>query len=205
MAAGWCRPYVRRRADEKDRPISSTAMEMYHAKYDYVEDVDNLWDLTTDSTSASSAATSPVPPRSSRSPRRALSQYSKWGKQSYGEISTTSDCSAASSPVARRSASTDDLLAQLEMARAKHKIKATRFTVFADRHIDAFRDAQLDCEQRHVATDLIPLAPPPDSNKQDEMKFDGPVAKHKRIGELLGVAKPVGPWNTSRRPRLSPP
>ncbi|KAH9154094.1 hypothetical protein AeRB84_003765 [Aphanomyces euteiches] len=167
---------------------------MRNAKYDYVEDAicdeakEHAWDLTmwTTSTSGSSCPRTSLPLQPQQTQQReeddAIARP-KWTplyhKPNAVSRSTTSSTRLSS-----------EMMMQLEVARSKpRRQRDAKMHMYDDDH----EDNGLDVRKEYERNDEAKYARP----------YDGHVAKHKRIGELLGMAKPVGPWN--QRPQSVPP
>ncbi|ETV97569.1 hypothetical protein H310_09473 [Aphanomyces invadans] len=220
MAA--CRPYNdgsrrrRRRECDKKGAIGvrvdkgPSGMDLWNSKYDYVEDAGNDWDLTTDS----SVTTSTPYKQTSASPllRRRLSEALAPGNETHALYHPTTPTykrmpwrAPHSTPKlddnSTDATSTAHLMDALHASRHKRSTppftidsSPSTFTFFADNHLAAWADERRHHPTKH-SNDLIPL-----SSKAAHTIYDGRVAKHKRIGELLGVAKPPGPWTHPSTP-----
>ncbi|KAF0706061.1 hypothetical protein AaE_014277 [Aphanomyces astaci] len=175
-------------------------MELRNAAYDYVEDAGDHWDLTSSSTTTSTSykhtSTSPLL-------RRRLSVVTAWGESTLVLYPTTPPAQAALPVHSTHVPPTSPLLDLMEALHASRRQRATTaststttsFTLFADEHLAAWTDEQQHEPPSHVY-DLIPLSPHP---MDVRTTYDGRVAKHKRIGELLGEAKSPGPWTHPSR------
>ncbi|KAG9404037.1 hypothetical protein AC1031_005577 [Aphanomyces cochlioides] len=154
---------------------------MRNAKYDYVEDAicdeakEHAWDLTmwTTSTSGSSCTRTSLPLQPQQTQQR--EDDDAIARPKWTPPYQKPNAVSRSTTSSTRLSS--EMMMQLEVARSKPRRQ---------------RDAKMHMKE-YERNDEAKRARP----------YDGHVAKHKRIGELLGMAKPVGPWN--QRPQSVPP